>query len=188
MRIDLLPPDGNIYKANLHCHSKNHDSSAGLTALQLKQLYKDNGYSIIAFSEHDKLTYNNDLNEADFLALPAFETGMVEPKTNKICHFNCIPKHHGIKENYAQLDYSLENANKRIKSLVDDGYLVVYNHPVSSFHESEEFLNLKGIFALEIYNNVVEVISRTGWSDVYYDTMSESESSGTKCHLTNGEF
>ena len=171
MRIDLLASEGNIYKANLHCHSKNYDSSAGLTALQLKELYKSNGYNIVAFSEHEKLTYNDELNDNDFMALPAFETGLFDSETRRIFHFNCFPKHRGVKENYAKLEYSLENANERIKSLIADGYLVVYNHPVSSFHYSEEFLGLEGIFAMEIYNNVVEIINRTGWSDVYYDMM-----------------
>ena len=138
---------------------------------ELKELYKSNGYNIIAFSEHEKLTYNDDLNEPGFLALPAFEMGFNEPVTRKIYHFNCFPKHYGVNENYPTLEYSLENVNKRIEELVNDGYLVVYNHPVSSFHESEEFLGLKGLFAMEIYNNVVEVINRTGWSDVYYDMM-----------------
>ena len=171
MRINLLPLEGNIYKANLHCHSKNYDSAAGLTPSQLKDLYKSEGYNIIAFSEHEKLTYNDELNDNTFIALPAFETGLFDPKTRKIFHFNCFPKHYSVKENYAKLEYSIENANNRIKSLVDDDYLVMYNHPVSSFHESQEFLHLKGIFAMEIYNNVVEIINRTGWSDVYYDMM-----------------
>lgn len=30
---------------------------------------------------------------------------------------------------------------------------------------------LKGVFAIEVYNTIVEKINRTGWSDVYYDTM-----------------
>jgi len=139
--------------------------------MQIKELYKSHGYNIIAFSEHEKLTYNDDLNDDVFMALPAFETGLFEPKTRKIFHFNCFPKHCGVKENYANLEYSVENANSRIKSLVEAGYLVMYNHPVSSFHESGEFLNIKGVFAMEIFNNVVEVINRTGWSDVYYDMM-----------------
>jgi len=171
MRIDLLPSDENFYKANLHCHSRDYDSAAGLTVAQLKELYKSHGYNIFAFSEHEKLTYNNELNDEDFLALSAFETGLFDPETRRIFHFNCFPKHDKVKESYANFEYSLENANKRIQSIVDEGYLVVYNHPVSSFHESNEYLGLKGIFAMEVYNNVVEIINRTGWSDVYYDMM-----------------
>jgi hypothetical protein len=175
MRINLLPLNGNVYKANLHCHTKEYDHAAGLTSLQIKELYKSHGYNIVAFT-HRKLVYYDYLNDNEFLALPALEEKrLVDLKTRNIYHFNCFPKHCGIKENSLQteFEYSLESANKIIKSYVDDGYLVVYNHPLASFHEAEgfAFLGLEGIFAIEIYNNIVEVINRTGWSDIYYDMM-----------------
>ena len=179
MKIDLLPLYGNVYKTNLHCHTKEYDSGAGFTTpLQIKELYKSHGYNIIAFTGYNKLTYMDNLNDDEFMALPGFEAMLADDKTLKIYHFNCFPKYFGVKQDNSplNLECSLENANKLIKSFVDSDYLVMYNHPActfhgSSFHETEEFLGIKGIFALEIYNNIVEVINRTGWSDVYYDTM-----------------
>jgi len=149
------------YKANLHCHIQN------------KELFKSHGYNIVAFTDR-KLNYYDEFNDDEFLALPGLEEKrMFEPETNKIYHFNCFPKHRGVKEVDlpAGIEYNLENANKVIKAYVDADYLVMYNHPVASFHESCEALGLDGIFAVEIYNNVVEVINRTGCSDVYYDMM-----------------
>lgn len=179
MRIDLLPPDGNDYKANLHCHTKAHDlGMAFTTPLQIKELYKSKGYHVIAFTDHNKLTYKDYLNDPEFIALPGFEVTWNDAKTLKIYHFNCFPKYPGVKEDYFPLDLDLriENINKLIKFYIDNHYLVVYNHPAASFHgcsfhETEDFLGLKGIFAVEIYNNIVEKINRTGWSDVYYDAM-----------------
>jgi hypothetical protein len=179
MRIDLLPPDGNVYKANLHCHTKEYDSGCGFsTPLQIKELYKSNGYNIVAFTGYNKLAYMDSLNDDDFMALPGLEAMMANPETLKIYHFNCFPKYYGVKEDYSTLDLecNLENANKLIKSFIDNDYLVMYNHPAASFHgsvfhESAEFLGLEGIFAIEIYNNIVESINLTGWSNVYYDTM-----------------
>ncbi len=179
MKIPLLPPGTNSYKANLHCHTKEFDSGTGFTTpLQIKELYKSHGYNIIAFTDYNKLTYKDYLNDDEFYALPGFEVLWNDPKTLKIYHFNCYPKYYGVKEDYfpLNLEFSLENANKLIKSYVDNDYLVTYNHPACSFHGSsfyktEEFLGLKGIFAMEIYNNIVEKINRTGWSDVYNDAM-----------------
>lgn len=179
MRIDLLPPEGNVYKANLHCHTKDTDTGAGFTTpMQIKELYKSNGYHIVAFTDHNKLTYKDDLNEKDFLALPGFEVTWNDPETLMIYHFNCFPKHYGVKEAYYPLDqdFTLENVNRLIKSYVDNDYLVMYNHPAASFHgsfhhETQDFLGIKGIFAVELYNNIVEKINRTGWSDNYYDAM-----------------
>ena len=182
MRINLLPPDGNVYKANLHCHTKEYDPGNGFsTPQQIKELYKSNGYSIIAFTDHNKFTYKDYLNDDDFMALPGFEVMWNDDKTLKIYHFNCFPKHCGVKEDYflLNLEFNLENINKLIRFYVDNGYLVMYNHPAASFHgsshyETEEFLSLKGIFAVEIYNNIVENINLTGWSNIYYDTMLRS--------------
>jgi len=176
MKINLFPPDGNFYKANLHCHSKEFSPLAELTSLKLKELYKSHGYNIIAFTHKNQLTYNDYLNDDEFFALPALEEKrLVDPITRNIYHFNCFPKYYGVKENILPeyLEYSLENANEIIKSYVKKDYLVVYNHPTASFHEHglDKFLGLEGIFAVEIYNNTVEIINRTGWSDIYYDMM-----------------
>jgi hypothetical protein len=179
MKKFLLPLDSNVYKANLHCHTKEYDSGSGFTTpQQIKELYKSNGYNVIAFTDYNKLTYKDTLNDDEFLALPGFEAMLSDPKTLKIYHFNCFPKYYGVKEDYSpiKLEFNLENVNKLIKTYVDNDYLIIYNHPAASFHgsslyETEEFLGLKGIFAMEIYNNIVEVINRTGWSDIYYDAM-----------------
>ena len=53
MRKYLLPKDGIFYKANLHCHSTHSDGK--LTVEQLKEVYKKEGYSVVAFSDHNVL-------------------------------------------------------------------------------------------------------------------------------------
>lgn len=179
MKVDLLPQEGSVYKANLHCHTKEQDAGAGFTTpRQIKELYQSHGYQIVAFTDHNKLTYKDGLNEANFLALPGFEVTWNDPESLKIYHFNCFPKYRGVKEAYFPLDkeFGLENVNRLIESYVQNDYLVMYNHPAASFHgsfthETEDYLGLKGIFAVEIYNNIVEKINRTGCSDFYYDAM-----------------
>ena len=179
MRINLLPPKTNTCKANLHCHTKESDTGQGLTTpQQIKELYKSHGYNIVAFTDYDKLTYRDYLNDDEFIALPGLEALMSDPETLKIYHFNCFPKYHGTREDYSMINLrgTLENANKLVKSFVDNDYLVIWNHPAASFHgsafhETKDFLELNGIFAMEIYNNIVEKINLTGWSDIYYDTM-----------------
>jgi len=103
MKIDLLPLDGNVYKTNLHCHTKEYDSGAGFTTpLQIKELYKSHGYNIIAFTGYNKLTYMDNLNDDEFMALPGFEAMLADDKTLKIYHFNCFPKYFGVKQDYAE--------------------------------------------------------------------------------------
>lgn len=164
MRTDLLPPKGRTFKANLHCHTKTSDSGSGYaTPPQIKALYRSHGYSIVAFTDHNKLSYKNELNDDTFLALPGFELMWNDPESLKIYHFNCFPKYEGVKENYFPMDaaFNVENVNRLIRWYTDNDYLVMYNHPAASFHgsfrhETADFLNLKGIFAAEIYNHIVE--------------------------------
>lgn len=72
MRKYLLSPTGNFYKTNLHCHSTYSDGK--LTPEQLKEHYKKNGYSAIAFTDHDILIAHDYLNDDEFIALHGFET------------------------------------------------------------------------------------------------------------------
>lgn len=180
MKINLLSTEGNDYKANLHCHTKEIDSGNGLTTPeQIKELYKSYGYSIVSFTDHQKFTPREFLNDDDFLALPGLEVMWNDDESLKIYHFNCFPKHLDAKDipfEFKGEEFNISNVNKLIKSYVDNDYLVIYNHPAASFHgsafyETKDYLDMDGIFAVEVYNNIVEKINLTGWSDSYYDAM-----------------
>ena len=56
MKHYLLPETGNFYKANLHCHSTCSDGQ--WTPEELKEQYMKQGYSIIAYTDH-QLMYNH---------------------------------------------------------------------------------------------------------------------------------
>ena len=71
MKKYLLPHGTNAYKANLHAHTNISDGA--LTSEQVKDLYKSNGYSVVAYTDHDLLIPHDELTDKDFLALPGFE-------------------------------------------------------------------------------------------------------------------
>lgn len=80
MKKYLLPKDGNFYKANLHSHSRLSD--AKLTVDEVKKIYKERGYAIVAFTDHDLLFSHYDkLTDKDFLALTGYEVSV-----------NCYPE------------------------------------------------------------------------------------------------
>ena len=70
MKKYLLPNEGNFYKANLHCHSSLSDGT--LTPKELKDLYKANGYSVLAYTDHDIFIPHNELTDDSFVALSGF--------------------------------------------------------------------------------------------------------------------
>ena len=77
MRMYLLGGKGNFYKANLHCHT---DLSDGLlTPEEVKALYKEHGYSIVAFTDHDILIPHPELKDDSFLPLNGLEFTLVSP-------------------------------------------------------------------------------------------------------------
>ena len=92
MKKYLLPEGGNFYKANLHCHTTISDGRK--TPAEVKQMYKDHGYSVIAYTDHDILIPQTRLNDPDFLTLNSFEIQLTEPKSEakpetnmlKTCH------------------------------------------------------------------------------------------------------
>ena len=78
---DLLPREGNFYKANLHCHSVISDGRK--TVEELKEFYKAHGYSVLAFTDHDVLLSHQDLTDDTFLALNGFEVECNEALPSK---------------------------------------------------------------------------------------------------------
>ena len=71
MKKYLLPENVNWYRANMHCHSNISDGS--LSPEELKEAYKNRGYSILAITDHEILVDHSDLNDRDFLTLTASE-------------------------------------------------------------------------------------------------------------------
>ena len=56
-----------FYKANLHTHSDYSDGKYSVE--ELKNAYKEHGYSVVAFTDHEHLIDNSRLNDENFLAI-----------------------------------------------------------------------------------------------------------------------
>ena len=93
--IQLLPAEGQFYKANLHCHSTLSDGR--LTPAQLKEIYKSHGYAVLCITDHEVLLDHSDLNDPDFLALTGYEIAVNQlpdkgqtPDWSRVkcCHIN----------------------------------------------------------------------------------------------------
>ena len=89
----LLPQEGTDYKANLHCHTVLSDGQ--LTPEQIKEAYKKEGYSIVAFTDHNKYAWHKQLDDADFMSIAALEVNVDQYPRNgqdwpeqKVYHFN----------------------------------------------------------------------------------------------------
>ncbi len=79
MKRHLLPPTGKFYKANLHCHTTVSDGN--WTPEKVKEVYLSQGYSIIAFTDHDVLRGHPELKDDSFLPLNGLEIEMQAPQS-----------------------------------------------------------------------------------------------------------
>ena len=70
--IKYLLPYKNFYKANLHCRSTLSDGM--LTPAQLKENYKNKGYSVLAITDNEPVS-EKALCDEDFLVLSGFRFG-----------------------------------------------------------------------------------------------------------------
>lgn len=192
MNINGFTETGNWYKGNIHCHTTNSDGC--LTPEEVVKLYKENGYSFLAISDHDLYSdYRRELNSQDFIVLPAIEATAVlykdETRTDRLClhHIHGILGTEEMVKNAKKGTFAhLEKYPPRIffeswdggkagqelqQDLEDHGCITIYNHPVWSRVKEEEFTYIKGLAGLEIYNYGTENESGTGFDAIHWDVM-----------------
>ena len=182
MKKYLLPPGGQFFKANLHCHTTCSDGK--LTPEEVKEAYKAHGYSIVAYTDHFLLLPHDDLTDANFLALNGVELDNGQniavhryKKTCHICYIALDP------DNTAQVCYHREKYVRgnmlafRDKVNVDEsmpdfernydpecvsemmrigrerGFFVTYNHPSWSMENYGDYGRYENMHAMEIYNH-----------------------------------
>lgn len=167
----LLPENGEFYKANLHCHTTCSDGS--LTPKQIKELYKKNGYSAVAFSDHYEFHYHKELMDKDFIPLAAYELNYDDYSgggLTKTCHINAIAKD---PENCSPIEgsgtYSIDNINNAVSKLNDNGFIVNINHPVWSAMPMEEVFSIKGVLGMEIFNSAEHYLFGNIGDEAFYD-------------------
>jgi len=180
MKKYLLGGIGQFYKAQLHLHTNISDGL--LTPQEVKEAYKAQGYSIVAFTDHEVIVPHNDLTDKDFLAITAYEQSVNERYDGsnfqfmKAYHFNfyakdknktwspcfsekCLWLNHFrdyvSKEQWEvnyPIAYTIEQVNDMLEKAKEHGFLVTYNHPAWSQQSYLDYIHLKGLWGVETYN------------------------------------
>ena len=71
-------------------------------------------------------------------------------------------------------EYTLESINETVKRLNENGFLVSLNHPNWSLNDMNDYLNIEGLWSLEILNYATERISGAEYCPYIYDHMVRS--------------
>lgn len=186
----LLDAKKNYYKANMHCHSTNSDGKR--TPYEVKEDYKKEGYSVVAFTDHELLIDNSYLDDEKFLTITSCEIAIKEyekmstliKRDMKVCHLNLYslnqkntdtPCYNSVYDHFNRpkemlnipkkdykRKYGKRGINKIIKEANRRGFLVSYNHPKWSLEDARDYLSYKGLWALEVFNTA-------SWRDGFFD-------------------
>ena len=182
MKKYLIPQNGRFYKANLHTHSTVSDGH--LTPEEIKRVYMENGYSIVAFTDHEILLPHNELTDENFWAVTGTELAFnlyPEDKNGyphiRTYHLNFYSKDANKsvisiwdpalvfesvkpkiseeqKKHTYKREYAIDKVNEAIAIARKEGFIVSYNHPVWSLQDYADYSGLEGVWGVECYNHL----------------------------------
>ena len=196
MKRYLLPETGNYYKANLHCHSRISDGKLDIETI--KRDYMAQGYSAVAFTDHEVFIPHNQLTDENFVALNGVEYGIGNgQKFGKTCHFCAVAldpdqtvqpcwhrekyigcaryfrvmvDHDENEPDYVRA-YTPEAISDMMRRVRDAGFFVTYNHPLWSRETAAEYCFYDGMHAMEICNNASRSTGGPEYCPMVYDEM-----------------
>ena len=172
MRKYLLPESGNFYKANLHCHSTYSDGR--WTPEEIKKAYTRQGYSIVAYTDHNVLIPHHELTDENFLAILGTEIDIDEDVTHwahtRAAHWCilAIDPDNDIQPCWHREKYQLQNA--------------ILHRDEVKFDESEP--DYERVYSPECINDMMKTARDKGffvtynhpaWSLEGYETYSKFE-------------
>ncbi len=156
MKIHLLPQNINWYRANLHCHTTISDGH--LTPEQVKDLYKSRGYSIVAYSDHERYVPHPELNDASFLALPSVECAM------DINNGRTLPVPPGMQPDWALVTCFHFNLFARdAATSFAPIRKTIWGAQHNQFDGTAEERRRMGVFSYEIVNDFIRVAREAGF-------------------------
>lgn len=176
----LLPQNCNSYKANLHSHSTCSDGR--FTPEELKEMYMEKGYSIIAYTDHGRLYPQNHLTDENFLALNGLEVGLGEYRKGdwrynirKNCDIGLIASDPDFRGSLGHEKhdgrYSPEVVNEIMRTYRNAGFFVTHNHPAWSMERYEDYKHYKYMHATEIVNYGAYLSGFSEHNEHVYDDM-----------------
>jgi len=163
----LLPENGNLYKANLHCHSTVSDGS--FTPDKLKEMYIKNGYQAIAYTDHQVCIPHTELTDENFVALTGLEIafGIGADTSVHICGISRNPD--TKLEILNEKNDDIEKINSGIKKLNELDFITTLNHPRWSGISWENLGKIESMANIEVLNAYETVLDGYGDSSAIFE-------------------
>ena len=198
MRKYLLPRLGKFYKANMHTHSTLSDGK--YSPEELKKMFMEKGYSIVAFTDHEVIVPHPELKSEDFLPITSYEFSVTDgawTRFTKCYHLNLYFKDENTttsatfcknsvwqrmrhlvteemeKRGTESREYSKEFIQWVVDTTKKENALVCYNHPVWSLQNYSDYSGLKGFWGVEWHNTGCTVSAMTDTTQPLVDLLGE---------------
>ena len=178
----LFLKDAKFYKVNLNCRTNISDGQ--FMPEEIKELYKSQGYSAVAFSDKDRMLAHTELTDENFVALTAFEFTITEECGNETS-LNAIALNPDLKElpcitkeNGEPFDLKAPMNNDEIRELIkaykEHGFFIVCNHPRKSQAKCGKGTPYEEVDAIEIinYSSLCEGINE--YNENFYEDVLKS--------------
>ena len=203
MKKYFITDSGRAFKANLHTHTTSSDGK--FTPEEIKELYKARGYSVVAFTDHEKLYDRQYLTDGEFLALNGYELEMMKdgdkpyaltPSVHllMLAKSPCVKKHVAFDSNYCKWSgvseeelKTIDHDGDNVRELNDEwfqravsegneaGYLVSLCHPEWSLITSEDYRHIEGLWGVEVFNTASNALGITETEMHYTDLLRQGE-------------
>lgn len=151
----LLDKSKNFYKGNMHCHSTLSDGTR--TPEELKNDYKNAGYSFLAITDHECVNNHSYLDDEDFITITSAEYAIKQfPEQSTLKNFNMKVCHLNL--------YAKEQNNDKT---------VCYNSTYDHFTKGEYRENLMSIpdydrvYGADGINDIIRIANENGFFVCY---------------------
>lgn len=167
MRTYLLPPEGNLYKANLHCHTTVSDGE--FSPAQIKELYQSRGYSAVAFTDHQVCMPHPELSDDRFVALTGIEIAYGIRKSSSIHACGIARDPMAALRHPNTIENDIGKLNEGIQSLNEKGFITTLNHPRWSGISAADIAAIRGFANMEVVNGYELMLDGYGDSSACYE-------------------
>lgn len=175
IRQSAFEGEGRLLKGGLHCHTTRSDGKG--TPEEVIKKHVENGYDFLALTDHRNYNFKNFTN-LPITIVPGMEMDRgIEGEGWVHCfHTVCLGPTEG--NGYAQ-DEKLESGHVKdqfeFQQVLDDIHahnnLTIYCHPEWSGTPAQEFMHLKGNFAMEIWNSGCAIENHQDTNAAYWDEL-----------------
>jgi len=150
-KINLYGKELNTYKANFHMHSTLSDGK--LSLLDTVNLYRAEGYDILAATDHYQANCVSEIDTGDLLLMSGMEFHPEGPRQLRL-HFVALNVPEDF-ENPSELP-----AQDAIDAVTAAGGECIFAHPHWSGFSSADIMKFKNILAVEVYNTDTRFIGK----------------------------